>query len=63
MRNKNITTNIYRMEANDSLICTLNWFDCLIDFMPEGKKFLDYTNLFSPNEYIENDIVILKCFQ
>ena len=35
----------------------------LNDFMLKGKSLLDYTNLFSPNDYEENDKVILKYFQ
>ena len=31
-----------------------------IDFMLTGKIFLDYTNLFSPNEYEKNNKIILK---
>ena len=34
-----------------------------IDFMLECKSLLDYTNLFSPNDYEKNDKVILKDFQ
>ena len=33
------------------------------DFMLKGKNLLDYTNLFSPNDYEKNDKIILKCFQ
>ena len=29
-----------------------------IDFMLKGKSLLDYTNLFSPNEYEKNDKII-----
>ena len=36
------------------------WF---IDFMLKGKSLLDYTNLFSPNDYENNDQIILKYFQ
>ena len=31
--------------------------------MLKGKCLLEYTNLFSPNEYKKNDKTILKCFQ
>ena len=31
--------------------------------MLKGKGLLDYTNLFSPNEYKNNDKMILKCLQ
>ena len=34
-----------------------------IDIMLKGKSLLDYTNLFSPNEYRKNDKIILKYFQ
>ena len=55
-------TNIYRIQAYDSIMCG---FFCagFIDFMLKGKSLLDYTNLFSPNDYEKNDKVILKYFQ
>ena len=31
--------------------------------MLKGKYLLEYTNLFSPNEYKKNDKIILKYFQ
>ena len=31
--------------------------------MLKGRSLLDYTNLFSPNEYEKNDKIILKYFQ
>ena len=31
--------------------------------MLKGKSMLDYTNLFSPNEYEKNDKIILRHFQ
>ena len=31
----------------------------LIDFMLKDKILLDYTNLFSPNDYEKNDKIIL----
>ena len=33
------------------------------DFMLKGKSLLEYTNLFSHNEYKKNDKMILKYFQ
>ena len=50
MGNKNMMTNIYRIQACDSLMCGYLCIG-LIDFMLKGKRLLDYTNLFSPNEY------------
>ena len=41
------------------------WYFCIgcIDFMLKGKSLLDYTNLFPPNDYENNDKIILKYFQ
>ena len=60
--NKNIITNIYRIQAYNSIMCG---YFCIgfIDFMLKGKSLLDYTNLFSPNNYEKNDKIILKYFQ
>ena len=60
--NKNVVINIYRMQAYDSIICG---YFCIgfIDFMLKRKSLLQYTNLFSPNDYEKNDKVILKYFQ
>ena len=57
IRNKNIVRNIYRIQAYHSIMCG---YSCIrfIDFMLKGKSFLDYTNLFPPN-----DKIILKDFQ
>ena len=33
------------------------------DFLLKSKNLLEYTNLFSPNEYKKNDKIILKYFQ
>ena len=48
--NKNIITNNYRIKVYDSIMCG---YFCIrfIDFMLKGKSLLDYTNLFSPNDY------------
>ena len=60
--NKNITANVYRIQAYDSTMCG---YFCIefIDFMLKDKNLLDYTNLFSPNEYLKNDKMILKYFK
>ena len=31
--------------------------------MPKGKSLLDYTNIFTPDEYGKNDKIILEHFQ
>ena len=62
MGNKNIITNIYKVQAYDSIMCV---YFCIgfIDFMLNGKSFLEYTNLFSPNKYEKKYKIILKYFQ
>ena len=61
VENKNII-NIYRIQAYDSIMCG---YFCIgfIDFMLKGKSLLEYTNIFSPNDYEKNDKIILKYFQ
>ena len=56
---KNIITNICRIQAYDSIMCG---YFCtgFIDFMLKGKSLLEYINLFSPNDYEKNDKIILK---
>ena len=45
---KNIKTNIFRIQAYDSIMCG---YFCIgfIDFMLAGKTLTEFTNLFSPN--------------
>ena len=59
--NKNIIKNIYRIQAYDSIMCS---YFCtgFINFMFNGKKLTDYTNLFSLNDFKKNDDIILKYF-
>ena len=51
--------NIVRTQDDDSIICG---FCCIafIEYMIPGKILLDYTNLFSPNNYKKNDKIIYK---
>ena len=60
--NKSIVINIYRIQAYNPLMCG---YFCigLNDFMLKGKILVDYTGLFSPNDYEKNDKIILKHFQ
>ena len=52
-RYKSITHNIFRRQDDDSIMCT---FYCItfIEYMLAGKTLLNYTNLFSPNDYKNN---------
>ena len=62
IRNKNVKTNIYRIQACNSIMCG---YFCIgfIDFMLKDKSLLEYANLFCPNKYKRNDKIILKYFQ
>ena len=59
--NTNIKTNIYRIQAFNSIMCG---YFCIgfIDFMRKGKMLTQYTNLFSPNNFEKNDEIILNYF-
>ena len=60
--NKNIITNIYRIQAYYSIMC--GYFRIgFIDFMLKSKSLLENTNSFSPNDYEKNYKIILKYFQ
>ena len=48
--NKNIKANIFRVQANDSVMCGYFYLG-FIDFTLACKKFTDYTNLSSPHDY------------
>ena len=59
--NKNIKTNIFRIQTYDSIVCG---YFCIgfIDFMLAGKTLTDFTNLSSPNNFKRNDDTILNFF-
>ena len=59
--NKNIKTNIFRMQAYNSIMCG---YFCIgfIDLMFRGKTMTEYTNLFSPNNFKRNHDTILNYF-
>ena len=56
-KNKNITTNSFRIQAYESIMCG---YFCIgfIDFTLAGKTLTEYTNLFSPNSFKKNDDII-----
>ena len=49
-RSLSITTNIFRIQAYDSIMCG---YFCIgfIDFMLTGKTLTEFTNLFSPSNF------------
>ena len=58
INNKNIKTNIFRIQANDSVMCR---YFCIgfINFMFKGKTLTEFTNLFSPSNFKKNYDMIL----
>ena len=60
--NKNIITNIYRIQAYDSI---LYGYFCIefIDFMFKGKSLQKYGNFCSTNDYEKKNKIIMKYFQ
>ena len=59
--NKNIKANIFRVQANNSVMCG---YFCIgfIDFMLAGKKLTDFTVMFSPHDFKKLDDIILSYF-
>ena len=59
--NKTIKTNIFRIQAYDSIMCR---YFCIgfIDFMLAAKTLNKFTNLFSLNNFKKNDDIILNYF-
>ena len=58
---KKIITNIYRIQAYDSITCG---YFCIgfINFMFNGKSLTDFANLFSANDFKSSDGIIFKYF-
>ena len=56
--NKNITTNIYRIQECDSIMCG---YFCIrfTNFMLTDKSLTDFTDLFSPKKIKDNDKITL----
>ena len=60
--NKNIKSNIFRLQAYHSIMCGYYFIE-FINYMLIGKTLLDYTYLFSPNDFKRNDQVIKIIFK
>ena len=60
--NKDIKANISRLQAYDAIMCG---YFCIkfINYMFKGKTLLEYTNLFSPNDFKKNDQIIKSIFK
>ena len=61
INNEKIKTNIFRIQAYDSVVCR---YFCIgfIDFMFKENTLNESTNLFSPNKFKKNDGIFLKYF-
>ena len=48
--NENIQTSVFGIQAHDSVMCG---YFCIgiIDFMLKDKNLIEFTNLFSPNDF------------
>ena len=57
-----IKSNIFRIQAYDSIMCG---YFCIefVNYMLKDKTLLDYTNLFSPNDFKKNDRIIKRIFK
>ena len=62
IKDKSIIHNIFRTQDNASIMCGF-YYIAFIEYMFSGKTLLDYTNLFSPNDYKWNDSIIYKYFK
>ena len=60
--NNDIKSNKFRIQAYDSIMCGYFFID-FINYMLKGKTLLDYTDLFSPNDFKKNDQVIKRIFK
>ena len=52
--NKDIKAYIFRLQADDLIMCGYFYIK-FINYMIKGKTLLEYTNLFSPNDFKKND--------
>ena len=59
---KDIKTNIFRIQAYNSIMCG---YLCIgfIDFMFANKTLIDFISLFSPQDLEKNDKIILDYFE
>ena len=62
IKDKSITRNIFRIQDNESIMCGF-YCTTFIECMPAGQTLIDFTNLFSPNDYKENGKIICKYFK
>ena len=61
LHEKDIDSNIFRVQSKKSVLCG---YFCIkfLEYMFSGKTLTEYTNLFSPTDFKENDRTVLKLF-
>ena len=61
LSNKDLHVNIFRIQSAKSVLCG---YYCIqfLEFMFDGRTLTDYTSLFSPTNFKENDKVVLRLF-
>ena len=61
IKNKNIKKSIFRIQDNNSIMC--GYFCILfIEYMLNNENLTDFTNLFSPWNFLKNDEIIKRYF-
>ena len=59
---KNTKTNIFRIQADNSIMCRYFYIG-FIDFMFAVRSFTDFTSLFSPYDFKKNYKIIFDYFK
>ena len=59
---KDIKTNIFRIQAYNSIMCGYFYIG-FVDFVFANKTWIDFTSLFSPYDFEKNDKIILDYFE
>ena len=62
IKNRNIKTNLFTIQAYDSIMCRYFWIR-FINFMLKGKTVTEFMNFFLPNNFKKNDDIILSYFK
>ena len=57
----NLSRTTFRIQSDDSIMCGF-YCTAFIEYIT-GNTLLNYTNLFSPNDYQNNDKIIYKYFK
>ena len=62
IKNKNIKTNIFRIQDNNSIMCC---YFCIlfIEYMLNDKNLTDFTNSFSLWDFKKHDLIIERYFK